>query len=168
MGTNQVSLPDEWSEAHQAFAEFYHRRFVAGDRALGIAPGTLQPDEVRPLAAFVAWTAWVSFTARPGSDGSYTNNFPPMPDLGLVPTGQTILWTAWSVGWFLLLAFLVVLAFGAVDLEPIPVLPSVEERAEGSPGFLARVTLLLMGGCFFIFAPPDVGRRLSCERLRLA
>ncbi|MDR7414989.1 MAG: cbb3-type cytochrome c oxidase subunit I [Armatimonadota bacterium] len=151
LDADRVLLPRQWAEAHRAFERFYRQRFVDGDRAWGIARGTLQPEEVRPLAAFVAWAAWVSLAPRPGSDGSYTNNFPPMPDLGLVPTHETVLWTAWSVGWFLVLALLVVLAFGAVDLAPIPALPALEEQRQEPPGFLARVSLLLVGGCLAVF-----------------
>ncbi|MFN3285547.1 MAG: hypothetical protein ACK45F_04640, partial [bacterium] len=119
LDAGRVLLPREWAEAHRAFGEFYRQRFVGGDRTLGVAPRTLEPEEVEPLAAFVAWAAWVSLAPRPGADGSYTNNFPPLPDLGLLPTGQTLLWTAWSVGWFLVLALLVVMAFGAVEVQPI-------------------------------------------------
>lgn len=151
LDARRVLLPQEWAEAHRAFAEFSLQRFVGGDRGLGVAPRTLEPEEVEPLAAFVAWAAWVSLAPRPGSDGSYTNNFPPLPDLGLLPTSQTVLWTAWSVGWFLVLALLVVVAFGAVEVQPIPLLPPLEERASAPPSFLARTTLFLLAACFSVF-----------------
>lgn len=148
---DRVVLPAAWARAHRAFVAFSHQRFVEGDRALGLPARTLSPSEVEPLSAFFAWAAWVSLTPRPGTDGSYTNNFPPIPALGLVPTSQTVLWTAWSVGWFLALALLVVLAFGAIHLEPLPALPPVEERAQAPPGFLARTSLLLSSVCFLVF-----------------
>lgn len=147
---DRVVLPTRWVQVHQAIENRYRARFVDGDRRLGIAPG-LRPEEVAPFAAFVAWSAWVSLTPRPGGGGTYTNNFPPLPDLGLVPTTGTVLWTAWSLGWVLVLALLVVVAFGAVRLEPIPALPPLEERASAPPGFLARVTLLLLAACFLVF-----------------
>lgn len=147
---DRVVLPTPWVEAHRVIEDRYRTRFVGGDRRLGVAPGTLQPEEIAPLTAFFAWSAWVSLAPRPGGDGTYTNNFPPMPDLGLVPTPGTVLWTAWSLGWVLVLALLAVVAFGAVRLEPIPALPPLEERASAPPGFLARITLLLLGGCFLV------------------
>ncbi len=154
---DRVVLPAPWVQAHRTIEGRYRSRFVDGDRRLGIAPNTLQPEEVGPFAAFVAWSAWVSVTPRPGGDGRYTNNFPPMPELGLVPTPGTVLWTAWSVGWVLVLALLVVVAFGAVRLEPIPALPPLEDRAARPPGFLARVALLLVGGCFLVFFLQTLG-----------
>lgn len=148
---NRVVLPALWVEAHGAIQERYRSRFVGGDPALGVAKGAISPDEVAPLVAFVAWSAWVSLTPRPGVDGTYTNNFPPMPDLGLVPTEGTVLWTAWALGWVLALALLAVVAFGAIRLEPIPALPALEERASAPVGFVGRTALLLLCGCFLVF-----------------
>src|SRR5262249_46931511 len=55
------------------------------------------PEELRKLTAFFAWTAWASSTARPGTTSSYTNNFPYEPLAGNNATGHAVLWSALSL-----------------------------------------------------------------------
>jgi nitric oxide reductase subunit B len=147
----KVLVSTEWLDAHHAFVEKYIDRFVAGDRGLGIAPDLLDPERAERLAAFVAWTAWFSQEERPGSDGSYTNNWPPIPELGLTPTPTVIMWTAWTIGWVLFIALIIILAYNFIRIEPIPELPSLEEIAVKPMGFLQRLSLVLLGACTLIF-----------------
>ncbi len=49
------------------------------------------------LGAFFFWTAWAAVTDRPGSDVTYTNNWPHEPLVGNVPTTGTALWSLGSV-----------------------------------------------------------------------
>ncbi len=144
-------VPPEWADAHRRVVALYRDRFVNGDRRLGIASRTLTSEEAERLAAFVAWTAWVSLLPRPNGHGSYTNNFPPMPALGLTPTPQVMAWTAWTVGWVLFIALLAFIAYRFVQVEPIPQLPPLQERAEAPLTFLQKVTLLLLAGCALVF-----------------
>jgi len=148
---NNAVVPSEWAKAHRQIAALYRDRFVKGDRKLGIASRTLTSTEAEKFAAFVAWTAWVSLLPRPDGNGSYTNNFPPMPQLGLTPTPKVMAWTAWTVGLVLLIALLGFIAYQFVRIEPIPELPSVQERAEAPLTFLQKVTLLLLAGCSLVF-----------------
>ncbi len=141
----------EWAAAHRHIVEVYQKRFVDGDRDLGVASGTLRPEETEKLAAFVGWTSWFSITPRPGSDGTYTNNFPPIPDLGLTATTRTFTWTAWTVGIVLLIALLIVIAYSFVEVEPIPELPLLEDHAHNPLTFLQKVSLLLLAGCTLVF-----------------
>jgi len=76
-----------------------------------IAPGT----ELDNLTAFFAWTAWASAANRPGETFSYTNNFPYDPLVGNLPTGSTLLWSAFSLLALLGVTALVLLAFGKFD-----------------------------------------------------
>jgi nitric oxide reductase subunit B len=55
------------------------------------------PQEIRQLTAFFAWTAWASVANRPGRPYSYTNNFPYDPDAGNTLSGDAILWSALSL-----------------------------------------------------------------------
>lgn len=147
----RAEVGDGWPAAHLEIVDHYRQRFVEGEPSAGVASGTLDADEVDELAAFFGWTAWFSLLERPGSDGSYTNNFPYMPELGLEPTPLTLLWTAWTVALVLVLSLLIVLAYVFVDIEPIAALPVLEEREEGDAGFLARVALLVLAGCTLVF-----------------
>lgn len=55
------------------------------------------PEELRQLTAFFAWTAWASVAKRPGKPYSYTNNFPYDPLAGNRPTNDAFLWSALSL-----------------------------------------------------------------------
>jgi nitric oxide reductase subunit B len=49
----------------------------------GLLTGLIHdPEEIRQLTAFFAWTAWASVANRPGKDYSYTANFPYDPAVG--------------------------------------------------------------------------------------
>jgi nitric oxide reductase subunit B len=50
----------------------------------------------RQLAAFFWWTAWACGTDRPGSETTYTNNWPHEPLIGNVPTSGAVLWSVLS------------------------------------------------------------------------
>lgn len=66
------------------------------------------PERMRQLNAFFFWTAWACGTTRPGTEVTYTNNWPPDELAGNRPTPSLILWTGFSV--ILLLAGIALLA----------------------------------------------------------
>ncbi|MHA6688608.1 nitric-oxide reductase large subunit [Mesorhizobium sp. A556] len=63
----------------------------------------------RALTAFFWWTAWATVTERPGSDITYTNNWPSEPLVGNKPPASLFLWSAFSV--ILLLAGIALLGW---------------------------------------------------------
>jgi nitric oxide reductase subunit B len=73
------------------------------------------PQELRQLTAFFAWTAWASVADRPGRSYSYTNNFPYDPAAGNTPTSNAVLWSALSLLALLGGTALVLFAFGRFD-----------------------------------------------------
>ena len=73
------------------------------------------PNELRQLTAFFAWTAWASVVRRPGEAYSYTNNFPYDPSAGNLPSSEAVLWSALSLVSLLSGTALVLLAFGRFD-----------------------------------------------------
>jgi nitric oxide reductase subunit B len=74
--------------------DFWERTFRDGDARYGFLPGTIPTEEERKqIGRFFFWTAWVASTARPGSDHSYTNNWPPDRAVGNVATTQTYIWS---------------------------------------------------------------------------
>lgn len=50
-------------------------------------------DEIRSLARFFYWGAWVCSVQRPGEKYSYTHNWPYDPDAGNVATPSTMIWS---------------------------------------------------------------------------
>jgi nitric oxide reductase subunit B len=73
------------------------------------------PEELRQLTAFFAWTAWASVANRPGKPYSYTNNFPYDPLAGNWPTSDAFLWSALSLITLLGGTALILFAFGRFD-----------------------------------------------------
>jgi nitric oxide reductase subunit B len=73
------------------------------------------PEELRQLTAFLAWTAWASVVNRPGQVHSYTNNFPYDPAVGNTPTSEAILWSALSLIALLAGTAAVLFVFGKFD-----------------------------------------------------
>lgn len=82
----------------------------------GLSARTINnPDELKQLSAFVAWTAWASVVTRPGTTHSYTNNFPYDPMAGNTPTADAVLWSALSLMFLLGGTAVVLLAFGKFE-----------------------------------------------------
>jgi nitric oxide reductase subunit B len=92
-------------KALEKVQQHWEKTFKDGDIDYGFLPDTVRTaDERRQVARFFFWTAWVASTTRPGTDQSYTNNWPPDRTVGNVPTTAVYLWTIGG-----LLALLVVL-----------------------------------------------------------
>ncbi|HSX61419.1 MAG TPA: nitric-oxide reductase large subunit [Tahibacter sp.] len=51
----------------------------------------------RQLGAFFFWTAWAAVTTRPGTNVTYTSNWPYDTDVGNTPTSSAFLWSVFSV-----------------------------------------------------------------------
>ena len=62
------------------------------------------------MARFFFWTTWMASTQRPGTDATYTNNWPHEPLLDHNPTPESIAWSVVSV--IILLCGIGVLLYG--------------------------------------------------------
>lgn len=89
--------------AAQAFAfeqmtEFYRRYFsIEGQQKELRRPAITDPEEIRLLTAYFSWAAWTATTIRPGTDYSYTNNWPPDSVAGNSLTAEALLWSVLSL-----------------------------------------------------------------------
>jgi nitric oxide reductase subunit B len=90
----------------------------------------------RALTGFFWWTAWAAATDRPGSNITYTSNWPGEPLIGNRPPASTYLWSAFSV--LFLIAGIALLGWHHAVThgrsEETPVLPPTD------PMSLVRVT----------------------------
>jgi nitric oxide reductase subunit B len=78
--------------------------------AYAIPANTIQdPARMEAMTGFFFWASWACATERPGSNVTYTQNWPPEELIGNVPTGQTIVWSV--VSFVLLLAGIGALAW---------------------------------------------------------
>ncbi|HKK13450.1 MAG TPA: cbb3-type cytochrome c oxidase subunit I [Gammaproteobacteria bacterium] len=62
---------------------------------------SLTPAEADKLADFLIYSAFTTVAHRPGTDYSYTNNWPYEPSVGNTPTTGTFVWTWVSIAWVL-------------------------------------------------------------------
>ncbi|MFO0931997.1 MAG: nitric-oxide reductase large subunit [Planctomycetota bacterium] len=80
------------------------------------------PARRAAMTTFFFWTSWACVARRPGSDVSYTNNWPHEPLVGNAPSGANVLWSVASI--VLLLAGIALLAwFHARRAEEAPPVP---------------------------------------------
>ena len=64
--------------------------FKEGEQRYGFLPNTIRTEKQRlEISRFFFWTAWVASTLRPGTDYSYTNNWPPDKKVGNVASTET-------------------------------------------------------------------------------
>lgn len=84
-----------------AFGElqkYYGSFFGEPTSKYGLRPQAItDPQEIRHLTAFFAWTAWSSSALRPGLPYSYTNNWPPEPLVDNHVTADAVVWSVLSL-----------------------------------------------------------------------
>ncbi len=112
------------------------------------------PQEIRKLTAFFAWTAWASSANRPGVSYSYTNNFPYDPLVGNVATSDALLWSMLSIITFLGSLALVLFIFGrfeglgwhpeAISIHPELIPGSTTPSQRATAKFFLVVSLLFL------------------------
>src|SRR3546814_14527497 len=84
-----------------------------------------RPERREDLTHFFFWTAWATATERPGTDATYTNNWPPEPLISNHPTAENIMWSLACV--IILIAGVGALIWGWAFLrrhEPEPEAPA--------------------------------------------
>nr|MEE4268546.1 nitric-oxide reductase large subunit [Candidatus Krumholzibacteria bacterium] len=102
--TGDLVVTDQRAEAIEALVTYYARlygddpEFAQTREDYAMRENTVaDPGRRQDLGAFFFWTAWACVTERPGSDITYSNNWPPDDLVGNRPTGSLILWTGFSV-----------------------------------------------------------------------
>lgn len=115
-GTRRLTVSALRAEAITAVSGHYTSLFMndpalkAARAAYAMPANTIKdPERMRKLNAFFFWTSWACTTTRPGTDITYTNNWPADELVGNRPTPSLILWTGFSV--ILLLIGIALLAF---------------------------------------------------------
>jgi nitric oxide reductase subunit B len=105
------------AHAFNKLNDFYTDYFSTPARQHGVKrPAITDPAEVHRLTAYFSWAAWVATAVRPGTDYSYTNNWPPEPLAGNRLTPQAFIWSVLSIIGLLGGSGLVLFAVGRYDL----------------------------------------------------
>lgn len=102
--TGILTISDLRAEAIENNSDYYSRLFT-NDPAMNrlrdvyaIPVNQIKDQErMRKMNAFFFWTSWACVTNRPGSEVTYTNNWPAEELVANRPTGSLILWTGFSV-----------------------------------------------------------------------
>ena len=102
-GTGRITLDPIRAEAFDELDRYYSGVFANGRSEYAIPRGALSdPVKLRQMSSFFWWTAWAASTDRPGSQATYTQNWPHEPLIGNAPTSGTLVWSI--VSFVLLLA----------------------------------------------------------------
>ena len=153
--SDTLHLTEPEAAAYRQQVDYWTRYFHDPVKNGGLKPDLIaDPTELRQLTAFITWAAWASVADRPGTNYSYTNNFPHDADVGNVPVPGALLWSALSLVALLGGIGVVLLAFGKFDYlgwitrghhvhpQVIPGNASAGQRALVK--FFVVVTLLLL------------------------
>jgi nitric oxide reductase subunit B len=138
-----ITIEPERAAAMQTVGAHYESLFGNDERTAALREAYAMKNDTVPdagnrraLTGFFWWTAWAAATNRPGSDITYTSNWPGEPLIGNRPPASTYLWSAFSV--LFLIAGIALLGWHhAVSHgrgEATPVLPSTD------PMSLVRIT----------------------------
>lgn len=76
---------------------YYLNWFSPKEQRKGLRRPNVSKENIPVLAAYFAWSAWVATANRPGKPYSYTNNWPPAPEVGNTLTADAMLWSALSL-----------------------------------------------------------------------
>lgn len=101
--TGRVTVAPVRAEAFDNLAGYYGDVFASGRDEYAIPRGALTDEaKAREMAAFFWWTSWAASTNRPGTNVTYTQNWPHEPLVGNTPTGSAVVWSV--ISFVLLLA----------------------------------------------------------------
>ncbi len=67
------------AEAYKKNVSYLVNLLVKGDRERAFTGGVIKPEEAVKIAAFVDWAQLVASTLRPGTERTWSNNWPPEP-----------------------------------------------------------------------------------------
>ncbi|HEY7098066.1 MAG TPA: nitric-oxide reductase large subunit [Terriglobales bacterium] len=121
VATDTIILDSERAKAFEELSAYYADVYGNGRNEYAIPAGALtDPVKQHQMAAFFWWTAWAASTDRPGTDVTYTQNWPHEELIGNRPTGAAVVWSV--ISFVLLLAGVggMVWYFASQQHTPVP------------------------------------------------
>jgi nitric oxide reductase subunit B len=101
--SRRIILDPARAEAFRFLQAHYADVFSNGRNDYAIPRNALSdPVKLRQMSTFFWWTSWAASTNRPGTDVTYTQNWPHEPLIGNRPTGGAVVWSV--ISFVLLLA----------------------------------------------------------------
>ncbi len=117
---NIVVLSDAQVYALGKLQKYYTDQFIDNNPDGSFPPKNYITDrqETADLASFFFWGAWVCVVERPGSNFSYTHNWPYDPVAGNTPTSPVIMWSVLGLLAFVLACGIVLYYIGQYNQLP--------------------------------------------------
>ncbi len=95
--TGTITVDPVRAAAFEELEQYYAGVFTQGRNEYAIQANALSdPQKLRQMSAFFWWTSWAASTNRPGSNVTYTQNWPHEPLIGNEPTAATMVWSVIS------------------------------------------------------------------------
>lgn len=85
------------AEAFHQNVKYLTKMLTEGDHERGLPGGIIKPEEAAKIAAFVDWTQLVASSLRPGTQRTWSNNWPPEPKLDQGLTFMSHKVTLWEM-----------------------------------------------------------------------
>jgi nitric oxide reductase subunit B len=161
-GTGTLGLNPAQEYAFNQVVDYWKSVFKDGDKSNGFLPETIRDDKERTeIGAFFFWTAWAASTTRPGTNSTYTNNWPHDASVGNVLPDDAFLWSIFSIlSLFLVLGIIIYVihryqffygeAKGVLVGQKLIDLPLTGSQVKAAKFFLVVILLfilqLMMGG----------------------
>jgi nitric oxide reductase subunit B len=96
--SDTVVFTEAQATAYRQLKDYYQSVFNDPSTRSGLRPRAISDRrDTDQLTAFFAWSAWAASAIRPGTDYSYTNNWPPEPLVGNRVTANTVVWSVLSL-----------------------------------------------------------------------
>jgi len=96
--TKTLALSAEQATAFDELERHYQDFFSEPTTKYGLRPEPIDdPDQIRQLTSFFAWSSWAASARRPGHNYSYTNNWPPEDQVGNEPSANVLVWSVVSL-----------------------------------------------------------------------
>lgn len=88
--TDTLTLTTAQVKGLERVQRHWEKAFKEGLDRYGLLPDTIKTEKQRlEISRFFFWTAWTASTLRPGTDYSYTNNWPPDKRVGNTASTET-------------------------------------------------------------------------------
>ena len=115
--------------------------YAMRDKSIEAVDGLTAEQRLDKMDAFFAWSSWVCVTNRPGSDVSYTNNWPHDPVIGNTAPTSLHLWSGFSVLLLLFCVGILVYYYTQHKEEHVSKVPESDPMRELKPTASMRAVL---------------------------
>ena len=97
LNEDTVAYSANSTAAFKANREYLVSFLVDGNKEAAWTGGVIHADEAAKIATFVDWAQLVASTNRPGTDRTWSNNWPPEPMIGQDTGWNSHYWSLWEL-----------------------------------------------------------------------